>query len=95
MHISYIEGSLEEIKEEIGSDILNNLYVRIGEKVKVGSTLCEVIDIVHYPKKHYEEDYRVDVFVKVIKKLPESPEPSLVGALAVSALSAFLNRKLK
>lgn len=95
MYIKYIEGTLEEIKKEIGSHSLNNLYVRIGEKVTVGSTLCEVIDIVHYPKEYYEEDYRVDVFVKVIKKLPEPPEPSLVGALAVGALSAFLNKKLK
>jgi hypothetical protein len=68
MYIKYIEGTLDEIKEEIGSDILNNLYVRIGEKVQVGSTLCEVIDIVHYPET-YNEEYRVHVFVKVIKKL--------------------------
>lgn len=72
MYIKYIEGTLDEIKEEIGSDILNNLYVRIGEKVQVGSTLCEVIDIVHYPEKYNQEKYSVDVYVKVLKKLPES-----------------------
>ncbi|MYL56723.1 hypothetical protein GLW20_04330 [Virgibacillus halodenitrificans] len=90
MYIKYIEGTLEDTKEEIGSDILDNLYVRIGEKIMVGSTLCEVIDIVHYPEKFNEEDYSVHVFVKVIKKFPE---PSLVGSLAVGALSAFFNRK--
>ncbi|MCM3620330.1 hypothetical protein M3936_22500 [Sutcliffiella horikoshii] len=90
MYIKYIEGTLDEIKEEIGSDILNNLYVRIGEKVQVGSTLCEVIDIVHYPEKYNEEEYRVHVFVKVIKKLPE---PSLGATIAMDVLSAFLNRK--
>ena len=90
MYIKYIEGTLDEIKEEIGSDILNNLYVRIGEKVQVGSTLCEVIDIVHYPGTYNEEDYSVHVFVKVIKKLPE---PSLGATIAGGVLSSFLNRK--
>nr|WP_144926391.1 hypothetical protein [Paenibacillus bovis] len=89
MYIKYIEGTLDEIKEEIGSDDLNNLYVRIGEKVQVGSTLCEVIDIVHYPGTYYEEEYSVDVFVKVIKKLPESS----LGATIAGGVLAFLNRK--
>ncbi|WP_404459778.1 hypothetical protein [Sutcliffiella horikoshii] len=90
MYIKYIEGTLDEIKEDIGSDIINNLYVRIGEKVQVGSTLCEVIDIVHYPEKYKEEEYTVHVFVKVLKKLPE---PSLGVTIAWDVLSAFLNRK--
>ncbi|MED3994604.1 hypothetical protein P4647_08035 [Peribacillus frigoritolerans] len=71
MLVKYIEGQLGEIKENINSYSYNNLYVRIGEKVQVGLKLCEVVDIVHYPTTD-EEDYTVDVFVKVIKKLPES-----------------------
>ena len=92
MYVRYIEGELGESREnkEIIERQSYNLYVRIGEKVKVRSKLCEVVDIVHYPETYDEEDYRVDVFVKVIK---EFPEPSLVGSLAVGALSAFLNRK--
>ena len=49
MRIYYIEGNLEDIKETIDTEYFNNLYVRIGEKVKVRSKLCEVVDIVHYP----------------------------------------------
>lgn len=90
MYIKYIEGTLDGIKEDVGSDILNNLYVRIGEKVQIGSKLCEVIDIVHYPEVYNEEGYRVHVFVKVIKKLPE---PTLSSTIAVGVLSTFLNRK--
>ncbi|GAB6255766.1 hypothetical protein [Peribacillus sp. NPDC055009] len=71
MLVKYIEGELGEIKENINSYSYNNLYVRIGEKVELGSKLCEVVDIVHYPTT-IEENYTVDVFVKVIKKLPES-----------------------
>ncbi|MDM5309873.1 hypothetical protein [Peribacillus frigoritolerans] len=73
MRVQYIEGNYGEIKENSARDFFryNNLYVRIGEKVKLGTTLCEVVDIVHYPANQ-EEDYTVDVFVKVIKKLPES-----------------------
>ncbi|WP_434167205.1 hypothetical protein [Peribacillus frigoritolerans] len=71
MLVKYIEGELGEIKENINSYSYNKLYVRIGEKVELGSKLCEVVDIVHYPTT-IEENYTVDVFVKVIKKLPES-----------------------
>jgi len=44
----------------------------------------------HSPEKYNEEEYRVHVFVKIIKKLPE---PSLGTTIAEGVLSAFLNRK--
>ena len=69
MRVYYIEGTLEDSKETITWQYFDNLYVRIGEKVKVRSKLCEVVDIVHYPEKYNEEDYTVEVFVKVIKQL--------------------------
>ncbi len=40
--------------------------MRIGEKVKVGSKLCKIVDVVHYPST-FEDGYSVNVFVKVIK----------------------------
>ncbi|MEC0094358.1 hypothetical protein [Paenibacillus macquariensis] len=70
MRVHYIEGTLEEIIENKRSYSVDNLYVRIGEKIKLGLALCEVVEIVHYPDEVGE--YRVDVFVKVIKKLPDT-----------------------
>lgn len=70
MRVRYYEGELGEIKEDKGSYTDDNLYVRIGEKIKLGTSLCEVVDIVHYPGEL--SGYTVNVFVKVIKELPET-----------------------
>lgn len=68
MRVQYFEGELGEIKEDKGSYTDDDLYVRIGEKIKLGTSLCEVVDIVHYPREL--SGYTVNVFVKVIKELP-------------------------
>ncbi|WP_078551306.1 hypothetical protein [Bacillus alkalicellulosilyticus] len=67
MRVQYIE--VESGKNKQDYDV-SNVYVRIGEKVKLRSALCEVVDIVHYPAIN-EENHHVDVFVKVIKELPD------------------------
>lgn len=69
MIIQYLEGEFGDIKETLERDYTDNFNVRIGEKIKLNTKLCEIIDIVHYPKEY---EYRIDVFVKVIQVLPES-----------------------
>lgn len=69
MIIQYLEGEIEDIKEELERDRTENFNVRIGEKIKLNTKLCEIIDIVHYPKEY---EYRIAVFVKVIQILPET-----------------------
>lgn len=90
MRVQYIEveGESREIKGNKESYYYKNIYVQIGEKVKLGSTLCEVVDIVHYPAIN-EENYQVDVLVKVIKKLPKS----ILGDINLFDLLDFFKKK--
>ena len=69
MIIQYLEGEIGSIKEELEREYADYFYVRIGEKIKISTKLCEIIDIVHYPKEY---EYRIEVFVKVIQNLPET-----------------------
>lgn len=68
MQVNYFEGEIGDIKKDKVNYTDDNLYVRIGEKIKLGTSLCEVVDIVHYPREL--GGYTVNVFVKVIKELP-------------------------
>jgi predicted phosphohydrolase len=73
MLIDYIEVDVEsgDIKEKLKSYNHEILHVRVGEKIKLGSRLCEVIEIMHYPAIN-EDNHHIEVYVRVLEELPKS-----------------------